>query len=565
MTCPRLIEIALPIREISAESVRDKSLRHGHISTLHLWWARRPLAASRAVVFGSLVPDPDHPECPPAFRKAVLRLLKDDVPKSLRYYYLGRQKRTDADPYLPYKGIADTPRNRLLAFIAKWSREQKAFDEGRPLDDGGVLKQPSPGGMLDDRCLVKWETSDPANEQGQEVLRIARELIHLAYDGKTPVVLDPFAGGGAIPLEATRLGAQAIANDYNPVAYLILRATCEFPQKYGKPGTRTVEREEYGRVTREQVAVDNVLAYDVEYWAKWILTEARKQIGQLYPAGKDGKPVIAYLWARTAPCSNPACHAEIPLLKGLLVCNKSGKRVALTMSRNGKEVTFGIAKNREIRETDGTMIAQGRGSVRCPVCQQTTPVAHLRRAGLEGKLAERMVAVITDTPQGKDYRPVEPTDLNAFEKAMRLAEHVERPSEYIVPEINSPNAPVDAGAHRSISVDLYGFKTFGSLFNWRQLLAMQTFVSCAKEAIRELNRYEQNNEYRNAVAGYLGLLVNRVASFQSSLGRWRTTVEAVASPFGMQSIPMVWDYPEMNPLSDISGWDSQLEWISKSS
>lgn len=227
--CPRLIEVALPIREISAESVRDKSLRHGHISTLHLWWARRPLAASRAVVFASLVPDPDDPACPAGFRDAVIRLLRDDLPLALKSYWRGRRKIADSDPYRPYdsKEIPDTPRNRLLTFIAKWSPEWLAFERGES------PKQPPPAEMLDDRSLVKWETSDPANQQGRAVLGIARELVRLANGGEVPVVLDPFAGGGAIPLEAGRLGCQPIANDYNPVAYLILRATCEFPQKYG--------------------------------------------------------------------------------------------------------------------------------------------------------------------------------------------------------------------------------------------------------------------------------------------------------------------------------------------
>ncbi len=141
--------------------------------------------------------------------------------------------------------------------------------------------------MLDDRCLIKWETSNPENEQGKEVLRIARELISIANGGEAPVLLDPFAGGGAIPLEASRLGCQPIANDYNPVAYLILRATCEFPQRYGK---RLVD--------------------DVERWAKWILERAGERIGHLYPPGEDSNPVVGYLWARTAPCSNPTCRAD---------------------------------------------------------------------------------------------------------------------------------------------------------------------------------------------------------------------------------------------------------------
>jgi adenine-specific DNA methylase len=579
-TLPRLIEVALPIREISAESVRDKSLRHGHISTLHLWWARRPLAASRAVVFASLVPDPDRPECPAEFRDAVNRLLKTNVPKVLQSYYDGKRQITDKDPYRPYKNIADTPRNRLLTFIAKWSPMQIAFDAGASHKGQARVKEPGPSEMLDDRCLVKWETSDPENEQGREVLKIARELIHIANGGKTPVMLDPFSGGGAIPLEATRLGAQAIANDYNPVAYLILRATCEFPQKFGKPGKRpnltkpesasqetkrkSSQRElaELKEEYQTEIDVPNLLAYDVEYWAKWILERARKEIGHLYPAGKDGKPVVGYLWARTAPCSNPTCRAEIPLLKSLLVCNKDGKRVALTMKRKGKVVDFGIAKGKDIKETAGTMIEKGKGSVRCPICQQTTPVEDLRRAGLEGKMGERMVAAIADTPQGKDYRPVEQIDEKAFREAAQLAQAVERPKEYVVPEINAPNAPPDAGAHRSISVDIYGFKTFGVLFNSRQLVAMQTLVSSLHDAIELMGARSYDDEYRRAVAAYLGLWVSRNSMRLTNMGRFDPGGESFQSPFASQSIAMVWDYSEPNPFNETTGGAlSQLDWI----
>jgi putative DNA methylase len=325
--CPRLIEVALPIREISAESVRDKSLRHGHISTLHLWWARRPLAASRAVVFASLVPDPDDLECPADFRAAVERHLKTHVPAELKHYRRGGESHRDEDPYRPYEGMPDTLRNRLLMFIAKWSPESLAFEAGKRKNAA------APKELLDDRSLVKWETSDPENAQGREVLRIARELVKVAYGGKVPTVLDPFAGGGAIPLEAGRLGCQAIANDYNPVAYLILRATCEFPQKYGKPGKRKVLFEEFGKKVERETEVPNVLIHDFEKWANWILERAREKIGHLYPPGKDGKPVVGYLWARTAPCSNPSCRGEIPLLRSLLVCNlRNGLRqAALTM------------------------------------------------------------------------------------------------------------------------------------------------------------------------------------------------------------------------------------------
>lgn len=578
--CPRLIEVALPIREISAESVRDKSLRHGHISTLHLWWARRPLAASRAVVFASLVPDPDDPACPAGFRDAVTRLLRDDLPPVLKSYWRGRRKIADSDPYRPYdsKEIPDTPRNRLLTFIAKWSPEWLAFERGEN------PKQPPPAEMLDDRSLVKWETSDPANEQGRAVLGIARELVRLANGGEAPVVLDPFAGGGAIPLEAGRLGCQPIANDYNPVAYLILRATCEYPQKYGvavevrsqeTPGQATDAQSRWKAKTNKgqmtlltsdpaEVTLQspsalsqstNRLARDVEFWAKWILERARVEIGHLYPPGKDGMPVVGYLWARTAPCSNPTCRAEIPLLRSLLVCNKEGKHVALTITCDGQVVTFGIARDRAISETDGTML--GRGDCRCPICAQVTPVADLRRAGLDGKMGERMVAVITDTPHGKGYRPVEQTDLAAFAEARRLAEGVERPAEPILPEITSKNGE-DISNSTGIRVHLYGMTTWGSLYNSRQLLIMQRLTSSLRDAVKESSRMETSAGYQQALGAYLGLWLSRVAQHSNGFCRWNSGAEKIQHIFGRQAIPMIWDYLEVPPFSITAGSPSNL-------
>jgi adenine-specific DNA methylase len=554
-TCPRLIEVALPIREVSAESVRDKSLRHGHISTLHLWWARRPLAACRAVVFASLVPDPDDSRCPDAFRKAVERHLKTHVPPELQHYLRGRESRTDRDPYRPYDGVPDTLRNRLLMFIAKWSPEAIAFEK-----KGG--KQPKPENLLDDRSLARWETSDPANPQGREVLRIARELVQAANGGEPPVVLDPFAGGGAIPLEAGRLGCRAIANDYNPVAYLILRATCEFPQKYGKPGKRRVIFEEYGKKVQHEADVPNVLVHDFEKWAKWILEQARAKIGHLYPPGKDGRPVVGYLWARTAPCSNPTCRGEIPLLRTLLVCNKPDKKVALTMDVDNKHKTvrFGIAEGRDIKQTDGTM--QNRGNTRCPYCEQIMPVAEIRTAGLAGRIGERMVAVITEDKGGKRYRPAEDSDLKAFRQASEIP--AERPQEVILPEVNAEDADDDVSNSTGIRAHLYGMKTWGSLFNPRQLVAMQTFVGCLHEALEAMKKDIREEEYRRAVAVNLGLWLSRISMFQCTMGRWLSGLEATAHPYSRQAIAMVWDYPEVNPFEEASGcaW-GQFDWMKR--
>ncbi|MBU4291678.1 MAG: DUF1156 domain-containing protein [Verrucomicrobia bacterium] len=554
MAFKRLIEVAFPVREISAESVRDKSLRHGHISTLHLWWARRPLPAARGIVFASLVPDPDDPQCPTAFKKLVSKHLKDSVPKALQFTASGKYRIPDPDPYRPYENMPDTLRNRLLMFIAKWSRTALDFETGK------TNKQPKPAEMLDDRSLIKWETSDPANNQGREVLRIARELIAAANDGSTPTVLDPFAGGGAIPLEAGRLGCQPIANDYNPVAYLILRASCEWPQKYGKPGTRPalgrndsgIHPKELFDESAQKIEVKNVLAYDVERWAKAILESAREKIGEFYPPGKDGHPVVGYFWARTAPCGNPSCRATMPLLRSLLVCDKPDKKVALEMrvNRKSKTVEFGVVSGKKIEQSEGTIIS--RGGVRCPFCEQISPMDYLREAGSVGKMSECMVVVITDTADGKAYRAVEKSDLKAFDGAASHPLVAHAPKELI---------PADQW---NIKTWLYGMKTWGSLFNPRQLVAMQTFLRCFEEIKSALAKDNDDPDYTAAVCGYLGLWISRTSMFLTNVGLWKPGGEFIASPFSRQAIPMVWDYPEVNPFADASGGAiGQLEWMTR--
>lgn len=558
INCPRLIEVALPIREISAESVRDKNIHHAHISHLHIWWARRPLAASRAVVFASLVPDPDDPQCPEEFRNAVEYYLKTHVPTELRYYQRGREIIRDDDPYKPYEVSADpaskmgdTLRNRLLMFIAKWSPEAIEFEAGER------KSMPSPKLLLDDRSLVKWEISDPDNEQGRIVLRIARELINAAHGDKNPTVLDPFAGGGAIPLEAGRLGCQPIANDYNPVAYLILRATTEFPQKYGNPGKRKVVKKDFGETKEVEEIVPNVLAHDVEKWAKWILERAKEKIGHLYPAGKNGRPVVGYLWARTAPCSNPSCKGEIPLVRSFLICNKKDKKIALTMEvdKANRHVHFGISKNENIRITDGTM--QNRGNTLCPFCEQITPVEDLRNAGKAGLMGERIVAVIEQGHSGKTYRPVETADIEGFQLAKKF--DVDIPQELILPEITTHGSEENISNSTGIRVHLYGMKTWGSIFNTRQLVVMQTFTNCYKEALKEIQEEFSNEDYMNALSIYLALLISKMSSFISSVCRWNSRTEIIQTPFSGQAIPMIWDYPEVNPLSGSTGsYESQL-------
>ena len=554
MAFKRLIEVALPVREISAESVRDKSLRHGHISTLHLWWARRPLAAARGIVFASLVPDPEDPGCPKEFSAVAAKLLRDAVPKSLQFTTAGKYRIPDPDPYRPYEGMPDTLRNRLLMFVAKWSRVALDFETGK------TTNAPRPAELLDERSLVKWETSDPTNGQGREVLRIAAELISAAYDVGSPSVLDPFAGGGAIPLEAARLGCLAIANDYNPVAYLILRASCEWPQLYGKAGRRPAPTrdgapshpkdlfDEHGPM----IEVHNVLAHDVEHWANVILASARQKIGQFYPPGKDGRPVAGYLWARTAPCSNPSCRGTIPLLRSLMICDKPSKKTALEMRIDSKtkSIEFGIVSGSKIRHQDGTIIS--RGGVRCPYCEQVSPMEYLRETGSSGMMSERIVAVITDAPGGKGYRAVEASDLDAFSRASQhqLA-------------TGAPTEPIPADQW-NIKTWLYGMTTWGALFNPRQVLVMQTFLQCFDEVKNLLTERTDSQDYRTALCGYLGLWLSRISSRSSNVGIWHKKGEKMEHPFGRQAIPMTWDYPEANPFSELTGGAiGQLKWMTR--
>jgi putative DNA methylase len=539
--CPRLIEVALPIREISAECVRQKKAQRGHISTLHIWWARRPLAASRAVVFASLVPDPDDLRCPPAFHRAVEKYLKNDVPSALQSYRRGREEIHDADPYKPYEKIADSLRNRLLSFIAKWSLESLDFETGK------CETPPEPKHLLDDRSLVRWETADPENAQGREVLRIARELVSVANGEKSPEVVDPYAGGGSIVLEAARLGCHSVANDYNPVAYLILRATCEFPQKFGKAGNRLVVANEFGKPVERQIQVPNVLVHDVAKWTNWVRERAQAKLSDLYAPGKDGCPIIGYIWARAVPCSNPSCRKEIPLLRNLFLCKKKDKKVALTLEVNKtrKEVSFGIAKDGAIRTTEGTK--RERGPAICPFCDQPTSEAEIRKAGRDGRMPERMVAVIIEKNKGKDYRPVEEADLIAF--GLSKSRHVERPKEFILPEINGPAAVAGISHFRSINVDSYGFTTWGSLFNTRQLLTMQTLVECLREALDEMRKEQTDDEYRKAIAIYVGLWLSRASARYCSVTIWHQSEEKFEHPFGRQALPMTWDYPEPNPFA----------------
>jgi putative DNA methylase len=364
----KLIEVALPLEAINVASAREKSIRHGHPSTLHLWWARRPLAACRAVIFASLVDDPDDPEAPPEFVEACRRLPR------------GKNAAEN-----------DTPRQRLFDFI---------------------------------ETLVQWESTTD-----EQVLGTARHLIRLATDGNPPPLLDPFAGGGSIPLEAQRLGLEAHASDLNPVAVMINKALIEIPPRFAdRPPVNPRDREKMGGGTGWKGAAG--LAADVRYYGEWMRDRAWERIGRLYPpyviASPEGakqsptsereiasgaarprndreETVIAWLWARTVKCPNPACGAQMPLISSFWLSKKKGSKawVVPQIDKTARTVRFTI----EIGEGEPPEPPKvGRGAkFRCLVCDEVAPDQHLKDEGMAGRMGAQSMAIVTEGRNGRSY------------------------------------------------------------------------------------------------------------------------------------------------------------------
>lgn len=589
----KLIEVALPIKEISAESVRDKSIRHGHISTLHLWWARRPLPVCRAVVFASLVPDPLDDNCPEVFLYAVEMLLNTGLGK-IHY-----------KPYkdIPYTNVVDemedNRRNRLMMFIGKFSEKcQTNMLAG---------KATSPKEQLDDWSLIKWE-----NKNNPKILRIARELIFVAYQSdkrpdaswetlhaefnrlydaipkaeealytikdrhietervklreaelqaaieafqnEMPSVFDPFAGGGAIPLEAARLGCRSFGNDINPVAHIIERGSAEFPQKYGKPivyslkefqrlygekGIEMTQETDRGIIVENGlVKIPNRLAFDVEYYAKKILAETEKEVGYLYPADEKGNKPVAYYWARTAKCSNPSCGAEVPMLKQFYLCNTPRKKVYLNPIIKGTDIQFEIKKG-NCEHLKGW---NNRGNIICPCCGNLTSIDSVKAQFKTTGIPIQMLAVISETENGKNYRI--PT---LKERSLTAPKMEDRPKDRMAVENN-----------RNFNTPGWGIDNYGDMFSDRQLFTLQTFV----DKIRLLEECFGESSYYRGLITYLGIWLDRVALANTSLGRWHTSGEKLEHPFNRQAIAMTFDYPESNPFCTSSGSaTNQLDWI----
>lgn len=468
----KLIEVALPLDAINREAGREKSIRHGHPSTLHLWWARRPLVACRAVLFAQLVDDPSaHPD------------------------------------EFPDEDSQDAERQRLFDLMEE---------------------------------LTKWD-----NSHNERVLAAARREINRSFNGSPPRILDPFCGGGSIPLEAQRLGLEAEASDLNPVAALITRALIEIPPRWADEGPLHPEAEQ-----RTTWSGAQGLAEDVRRYGTWMRDEAQNRIGHLYPTadlpGDGDGDVVAWLWARTVTCPNPACRATMPLLNGLAICKRKGKETWLEPQPDpsNQRVDFAIRQGRDWPASGSV----ARNGARCLACNAAVPLSHVRSEGKAGRMGMQLLSVIAAGNRRRHYLPADPE----HEKAAA----VDPPDD--VPETPLPDRAL------GFRVQGYGLTSHRDLFTPRQLWTLTTFSDLVGEAREQCVADGASPEYADAVATYLTLSIGRLANRCSTQCFWNPQGEKIEQVFARNALPMVWVFAEANPFSDSSGnFGGQLEYLAK--
>ena len=529
----RLIEVDLPIKRISAHARREKSIRHGHISTLHIWWARRPLAACRAVICAALWPDPVDENCPQSFRDLAAEYITNFAKKAATDEKLAKHCSTEV--WSKWQVLAK-PENQL---------------DGNNIQHWNILRNSLLDFIAD---FANWDNSTQS-----DYLETSRNLTQAAHEalggipGTKPLVVDPFAGGGSIPLEALRVGADAFASDINPVAVLLNKVVLEYIPKYGQ-----------------------TLADEVRKWGQWIKEEAEKELARFYPKDPDGSTPITYLWARTIICEGPGCGAEVPLMRSLWLANKSNRSIALQIipQTEDKRVYFEIIEKQkskwlvsdnpevEIKNPnfDGTV---KRGSATCPCCGYTTPVTSVRtqlKVRKGGANDARLFCVVTTKlkTQGRFYRLPNEQDLEVVKKAsIELENRVNQHTGDLSLIPNEPTPPQG----RSFRLESYGIDEFSNLFTRRQGLALATLVKLVKDVGKKLGD-SKNKGLADAVQTCLSLAIDKQTDKLSSLGRWDVSRENPQGIFGRQAIPMLWDFSEVNPFSGSAGdLKTALEWI----
>jgi putative DNA methylase len=459
VTVRRLIEEELPLEAVNAASAREKSLRHGHISTMHLWWARRPLAMSRAIVFGTLLPDPGDD----ARRKEILDLL----------------------------GAAS-----------------------------------------------EFETASDASR-----LNPLRKFLSEAYPHRPPKVLDCFAGGGAIPLEALRLGCDTTALELNPVAHLIEKACLEYPQQYGQPIGLGV----------------NQLADDFLEWAEWVRSQVAKDLADVFPSDAGGKSPAVYFWCRTMKCPDPGCGRDIPLVSSRWLANSSRRKAWIEFHTASTAISITVHTHGKPAgdPSIGTIKAS---SATCPACGVSAKATEVREYGKKLGFGAQLFAVLDIDHRNRTYRI--PT-LSEIDGALVKAEQ----SLKLLPELDDGTTPVPdetmvKSQYRRYVNLVYGIDTFAGMFNTRQLYVLGRLAQAVRDAHAEMLVRRLDTDYARALATYLGLAVDRIADYNSSFCGWHTTRELVRNTFPRQAVAMVWDYTEIDPFSESSGnWAGAIRWI----
>ncbi len=554
----KLIEVALPLEEINAASAREKSIRHGHPSTLHLWWARRPLATCRAVLFSSIIDDPGEEGVPQDLLAEI-----DKLPLHHKYRNLAHEEPLDkngkplsADDAANEK-LARQRRYRLFTFIER---------------------------------LVQWENSnDP------DTLEIARSLIHAATGGNPPPVLDPFCGGGSIPLEAQRLGLEAHGSDLNPVAVLITKAMIEIPPKFADqpPVNPAWQAESPEKKLLKSFLGAEGLAADVRYYGQWMRDEAERRIGHLYPKVKvteeiakdrpDLRPlvgeeltVIAWLWARTAKCPNPACGADAPLVRSYALSTKKGKEAWLEVQprQDGKTgVIYGVKQGKprsdQRREIDsGTCVvtdvdAKGKplkklkkvkATFLCPSCRQGI----LKGDAIDDQanstgLGIQPLAIVAEGKRGRHYLRITDDQIDAAQAAQDMLD--------ALPPGALPNEPCRGTFASNAQGRIYGFKQFKDYFTARQLVGLATFSGLVGEARERVHAdalstgfdESRSHAYAEAIVTYLAFAIDKLADRNSTVVSWASNREHARNTFARQAITMTWDFCEINALCDSSG------------
>lgn len=452
----RFIEDSFPVMEVSEESANEKNIRQGHISTLHIWWARRPLASSRATNYAALIPEPSN----------------------------------------------DEEREEKRNFIIE---------------------------------LSKWKNSLNPN-----IIKKAKNEILKVNNGVPPKILDPFSGGGTIPLESLRLGCETYANDYNPVAVLIENCTIKYPQKYGKSKIKKWSEK------------NNSLVEDVRKWQNWILNNIKKDIGKFYPKGQSDSVPIFFIWARTLPCQNPTCGTEIPLMKQFWLAKKDNKKIALKPLIANEKIEFEVVGQEDeipadFDPSEGTI---NNAIVTCPACKTPIEAKTTKKLFENGKSGERLVAIAETNPdrRGKKYRVANENDKEIFKDAEDFLvekRKVLKDKWGIEPIPDEPLPPIGTLGFR---VQRYGLLKWGDLFNSRQKLVLISFIEYVHKTYEKMLKEGYNEEYSKVLITFLSLKLGKLADWNSTLSRWRADQERNEDVFSRNALPMIWDYGERNPL-----------------